>query len=54
MHTLLINANISKDPVYASFNLGQCLNVALLDLVAMVVCLQVVLFKPHQIFKEDK
>ena len=39
MHTLLINANISKGPVYASFNLGECLNVALLDLVAMVVSL---------------
>ena len=39
MHTLLINANISKGSVYASFNLGQCLNVALLDLVAMVVSL---------------
>ena len=39
MHTLLINSNISEGPVYASFNLGQCLNVALLDLVAMVVSL---------------
>ena len=39
MHTLLINANISKGPVYVSFNLGQCLNVALLDLVAIVVSL---------------
>ena len=39
MHTLFINANISKGSVYASFNLGQCLNVAMLDLVAMVVSL---------------
>ena len=39
MHTLFINANISKGSVYASFNLGQCLNVALLDLVAAVVSL---------------
>ena len=41
MHALLklINSNISQGPVYASFNLGQCLNVALLDLVAAVVSL---------------
>ena len=39
MHALLINSNISEGPVYASFNLGQCLNVALLDLVAAVVSL---------------
>ena len=39
MHALLINSNISEGPVYASFNLGQCLNVALLDLVAVVVSL---------------
>ena len=31
------NSNISEGPVYATFNLGQCLNVALLDLVAAVV-----------------
>ena len=37
MHALLVNSNISEGPVYASFNLGQCLNVALLDLVAVVV-----------------
>lgn len=38
-------------------NLGQCLNVIVLDLVAVVVsldCLQVVLFEPHQIFREGK
>ena len=35
----IINSNISKGPVYASFNLGQCLNMALLDLVAAVVSL---------------
>ena len=29
--------NIPEGPVYASFNLGQCLNVTLLDLVAVVV-----------------
>lgn len=39
MHALLINSNISEGPVYASFNLGQCLNVALIDLVAVVVSL---------------
>ena len=39
MHVLLINSNIPEGPVYASFNLGQCLNVALLDLVAVVVSL---------------
>ena len=39
MHALLINSNISEGPVYASFNLGQCLNVTLLDLVAVVVAL---------------
>ena len=39
MHALLINSNSSQGPVYASFNLGQCLNVALLDLVAAVVSL---------------
>ena len=39
IHTLLINSTISEDPVYASFNLGQCLNVTLLDLVAVVVSL---------------
>ena len=39
MHALLINSNISEGPVYASFNLRQCLNVALLDLVAVVVSL---------------
>ena len=51
---LLINSYISEGPVYASFNLGQCLNVALLDLVATAVsgCLQVVIFKLHQIFKK--
>ena len=27
---------ISEGPVYAPFNLGQCLNVTLLDLVAVV------------------
>ena len=37
MHKMLINANISKGTVYASFNVGQCLNLALLDLVATVV-----------------
>ena len=31
--------NIPEGPVYASFNLGQCLNVTLLDLVAVVVSL---------------
>ena len=38
-------------------NLGQCLNVIVLDLVAMAVCLdclQVAIFELHQIFKEDK
>ena len=38
-------------------NLGQWLNVIVLDLVAVVVsldCLQVVIFELHQIFKEDK
>ena len=39
MHALLINSNISEGPVYASSNLGQSLNVALLDLVAVVVSL---------------
>ena len=39
IHTLLINSTISEGPVYASFNLGQCLNVTLLDLVAVVVSL---------------
>ena len=39
MHALLINSNMSEGPVYASFNLGQYLNVALLDLVAAVVSL---------------
>ena len=39
MHVLLINSNISEGPVYASSNLGQSLNVALLDLVAVVVSL---------------
>ena len=39
MHALLINSNISEGPVYASFNLGQCLNVTLLDQVAVVVSL---------------
>ena len=37
MHALLVNSNISEGPVYSSFNLGQCLNVILLDLVAAVV-----------------
>ena len=32
-------SNISEGPVYATFNLGQCLNVALLDLAAAVVSL---------------
>ena len=39
MHALLIHSNISEGPAYASFNLGQCLNVTLLDLVAVVVSL---------------
>ena len=39
MHALLINSNISEGSVYASFNLGQCFNVALLDLVAAVASL---------------
>ena len=39
MHALLINSNSFEGPVYVSFNLGQCLNVALLDLVAEVVSL---------------
>ena len=39
MHALLIYCNTSGGPVYASFNLGQCLNVTLLDLVAVVVSL---------------
>ena len=41
----------------AELNLGQCFNVTVLDQVALVVsldCLQVVIFEPHQIFKEDK
>ena len=39
MHALLINSNISEGLVYAPFNLGQCSNVTLLDLVAVVVSL---------------
>ena len=40
MHAcMLINSNISEGPVYALFNLEQCLNVALLDLLAVVVSL---------------
>ena len=37
MHTLLINSTIYEGPVYASFNLGQCLNGTLLDLVHVAV-----------------
>lgn len=50
LHAQLINSSISEGTVYAPFNLGQCLNVTLLDLVAV----QVLIFKPLQIFKEDK
>ena len=33
----VFDQKVSKGSVYASFNLGQCLNVAMLDLVAMVL-----------------
>ena len=39
MRALLINSNISEGPIYVSFNLELCLNVTLLDLVAVVVSL---------------
>ena len=42
MHALLIwgqNSNISEHPAHALYNLGQCLNVTVIDLVAVVVSL---------------
>lgn len=59
MHALLIwgqNSNIPEEPVYALYNLGQCLNVTVLDLVAVVVSLLTncnIQTPSDQIFKED-
>ena len=54
MPHIVVNARISEGPAYASFNLGQCLNVALLDLVAAVVSLLTSCnIQANQILKEN-